>query len=139
MGRNPHTYTFIFLLAVVALGGCQQTEGEVCEVRSLSTESDCQEDLVCCRGPTAVRGVCLPAAECNATLPDAGGAGTDAGPFDGGPDGGPESDAGTDAGTDGGPADAGQDAGQDAGRDSGPPDGGSDAAVDGGVDAGSST
>lgn len=103
--------------------GCQQQEGEVCEI-----ESECAEGLTCCFGGTA-RGLCVADGTCRGATGDAGlrdGGSEDGGSEDaavdaGDEDAGPDEDAGledagpadsgveTDAGTDAGPADAGPD------------------------------
>ena len=99
--------------------GCQQQEGEVCEI-----ESECAAGLTCCFGGTS-RGLCVADGTCRGATGDAGlrdGGSEDAGAEDaavdaGDEDAGPEEDAGpadsgveTDAGpSDAGPADAGPD------------------------------
>ena len=118
--------------------GCQQDEGEVCQL-----DEECAEGLTCCGMPRACpgeplpprRGICLDVDTCPPetplSCPDASVGRPDAGPEDAGAEeAGPEDAGPEDAGPeDAGPEDAGaEDAGpEDAGpEDAGPDDAGPD-------------
>lgn len=110
----------LFSLVVLALPGCGQQSGDVCEV-----DSDCASGLQClCRVGAASRGLCLSAgASCAVTANDTGVAGNDAGRDAAASTQDAGDDAGTDAGT-GGTDAGGTDAG---GTDAGGVDAGGDA------------
>lgn len=107
----------LFALVVLAVPGCGQQNGQVCEV-----DTDCASGLQClCRVGMASRGLCLTAGASCAVTTDASGndaattptdAGQDAGSDAGGSDAGGTDAGGTDAGgSDAGGSDAGSDAG----------------------------